>query len=143
MTRFSSWREEKQLGAGQLVLLGDCKAVGEGSLIVTSNLPFGQWEQTFVEDATLTAAMLNRLLQHAHMVSIQGESFHLRDKRSAGLLARNKSITQEEAKLKKPLAIPITLHSGVSNSNCRCRTNCIRFRLPLTLICHFLTKSFT
>jgi DNA replication protein DnaC len=31
-----------------------------GSLIVTSNLPFGQWDQTFAEDATLTAAMLDR-----------------------------------------------------------------------------------
>jgi DNA replication protein DnaC len=27
-----------------------------GSLIVTSNLPFGQWDATFVQDATLTAS---------------------------------------------------------------------------------------
>ena len=29
-----------------------------GSLILTSNLPFGQWDQTFADDATLTAALL-------------------------------------------------------------------------------------
>ena len=28
----------------------------KGSLIVTSNLPFGQWDTTFAQDATLTAA---------------------------------------------------------------------------------------
>jgi DNA replication protein DnaC len=75
------------------------KRYEKGSLIVTSNLPFGQWDQTFAEDATLTAAMLDRLLHHAHVVSIQGESFRLRDKRRAGLLARNKSITKEEIQL--------------------------------------------
>ena len=32
------------------------------SLIVTSNLPFGQWDATFAQDATLTAALLDRLL---------------------------------------------------------------------------------
>ena len=41
-----------------------------GSLIVTSNLPFGQWDQTFADDAILTAAMLDRLLYHAHVVPI-------------------------------------------------------------------------
>ncbi|WP_300337179.1 ATP-binding protein, partial [Accumulibacter sp.] len=28
----------------------------KGSLIVTSNLSFGQWDATFAQDATLTAA---------------------------------------------------------------------------------------
>jgi hypothetical protein len=32
---------------------------------------------------------------------------------------------------KKPSAISITLQVGVSNLNCRCRTNCISFKLPL------------
>jgi DNA replication protein DnaC len=75
------------------------KRYEKGSLILTSNLPFGQWDQTFASDATLTAAMLDRLLHHAHVVSIQGESFRLRDKRRAGLLARNKSIEKEERQL--------------------------------------------
>lgn len=33
----------------------------KGSLIVTSNLPFGQWHATFAQDAALTAALLDRL----------------------------------------------------------------------------------
>lgn len=57
-----------------------------GSLIVTSNLPFGQWDGTFAGDATLTAALLDRLLHHAHVVAIQGESYRLRNKKKAGIL---------------------------------------------------------
>ncbi|NDY84503.1 AAA family ATPase [Orrella sp. NBD-18] len=72
------------------------KRYEHGSLIVTSNLPFGQWDQTFADDATLTAAMLDRLLHHAHVVPIQGESFRLREKRRAGVMTK-KSTTEKES----------------------------------------------
>jgi DNA replication protein DnaC len=58
----------------------------KGSLIVTSNLPFGQWDATFAEDATLTAALLDRLLHHAHIVPIVGESYRLKNQRAAGII---------------------------------------------------------
>jgi DNA replication protein DnaC len=58
-----------------------------GSLIVPSNLPFGQWDQTFADDATLTAALLDRLLHHAHVVPISGDSYRLKEKRRAGVIA--------------------------------------------------------
>ena len=61
------------------------KRYEKGATIVTSNLPFGQWDQTFAGDATLTAALLDRLLHHAHVVPIQGESYRLRNKRKAGI----------------------------------------------------------
>ncbi|MEY4473320.1 MAG: hypothetical protein RL671_1624 [Pseudomonadota bacterium] len=57
-----------------------------GSLIVTSNLPFGQWDATFAQDATLTAALLDRLLHHAHIVPISGESYRLKHQRQAGMV---------------------------------------------------------
>lgn len=44
------------------------------SLIVISNLPFGQWDTTFAQDTMPTAALLDRLLHHAHIVPIAGES---------------------------------------------------------------------
>jgi DNA replication protein DnaC len=62
------------------------KRYERGSVIVTSNLPFGQWDKTFADDTTLTAALLDRLLHHAHVVAVQGESYRLKDKRKAGLL---------------------------------------------------------
>ncbi len=58
----------------------------KGSLIVTSNLPFGQWDQTFAQDATLTAALLDRLLHHARIVPIAGESYRLKNQRAAGMV---------------------------------------------------------
>jgi DNA replication protein DnaC len=60
----------------------------KGTLIVTSNLPFGQWDATFAQDATLTAALLDRLLHHAHIVPIAGESYRLKHQRQAGMVQR-------------------------------------------------------
>jgi DNA replication protein DnaC len=60
------------------------KRYERGSIILTSNLPFGQWSSSFADDRTLTAAMLDRLLHHAHIVQIAGESYRLKDKRKAG-----------------------------------------------------------
>jgi DNA replication protein DnaC len=57
-----------------------------GSVILTSNLTFGQWDQTFASDTALTAALLDRLLHHAHVITIKGESYRLREKRKAGLI---------------------------------------------------------
>ena len=58
----------------------------KGSLIVTSNLPFGQWDTTFAQDTTLTAALLDRLLHYAHIVPIAGESYRLKHQRQAGMM---------------------------------------------------------
>ena len=62
------------------------KRYEKGAMILTSNLTFGSWDQAFAGDAVLTAAMLDRLLHHSTVVSIQGESYRLKDKRRAGLL---------------------------------------------------------
>jgi len=65
-----------------------------GAMVLTSNLPFTQWTATFADDQTLTAAMLNRLLHHAHIVQITGESCRLKDKRKAGQTARRAAATE-------------------------------------------------
>ncbi len=56
----------------------------KGSLIVTSNLNFGQWGQTFAQDTVLTAALLDRLLHHAHIIAMKGESYRLKNQKKAG-----------------------------------------------------------
>lgn len=50
------------------------KRYGRSSMVLTSNLPFAQWASAFADDQTLTAAMLDRLLHHAHIVQISGEA---------------------------------------------------------------------
>jgi len=67
------------------------KRYEHGSVIVTSNLPFSQWSTAFADDQTLTAALLDRLLHHAHIVQISGNSYRLKGKRAAGI---NPAITQ-------------------------------------------------
>lgn len=57
-----------------------------GSVILTSNLSFGEWDVTFAGNSALTAAMLDRLMHHAHLIQIKGESYRLKDKRKAGIL---------------------------------------------------------
>jgi DNA replication protein DnaC len=60
------------------------KRYERGAIVLTSNLPFTQWATAFADDQTLTAAVLDRLLHHAHIVQISGDSYRLKDKRKAG-----------------------------------------------------------
>jgi DNA replication protein DnaC len=69
------------------------KRYERASMVLTSNLPFTQWAATFADDQTLTVAMLDRLLHHAHIVQIAGESYRLKDKRKAGQAARRSIAT--------------------------------------------------
>jgi DNA replication protein DnaC len=63
------------------------KRYERGSMVLTSNLPFTQWASAFADDQTLTAAMLDRLLHHAHIVQITGESYRLKNQRKAGAMS--------------------------------------------------------
>jgi len=47
------------------------------SLIVTSNLDFSEWGDLFDKPAT-AAAVLDRLLHHAHVISLKGDSYRIR-----------------------------------------------------------------
>ncbi len=54
------------------------------SIILTSNKSYGQWDEIF-PDPVLATALLDRLLHHATTINIRGESYRLRNRRSAGL----------------------------------------------------------
>ncbi|MVF12358.1 DUF815 domain-containing protein [Ketobacter sp. MCCC 1A13808] len=45
-----------------------------GSLIITSNQPFSAWDQIF-DDNMMTVAAIDRLVHHATILEIKGESF--------------------------------------------------------------------
>ena len=49
------------------------------SLIVTSNKPFSAWGEIFGDDV-VAAAMIDRLVHHAEILSLKGDSYRLRDK---------------------------------------------------------------
>jgi len=50
-----------------------------GSVIVTSNKPFTAWGEIF-GDPVVAAAMIDRLVHHAEIISMKGESYRLKDK---------------------------------------------------------------
>ena len=47
------------------------------SVIVTSNKPFGRWGEVFGDD-TVAAAMIDRLVHHAEVISLKGDSYRMR-----------------------------------------------------------------
>lgn len=59
----------------------------QGSIIVTSNLPFGRWGETFSDDV-VAAAMIDRLVHHAEVLALSGDSYRTRARRD--LLAQDR-----------------------------------------------------
>ena len=55
-----------------------------GSVILTSNKYFGDWGE-LLSDNILATALLDRLLHHAHVVNIRGQTYRLRDRLKAGI----------------------------------------------------------
>jgi len=52
----------------------------QGAIVITSNRAFKNWPKIFNNDATLTSAILDRLLHHAETVLIEGDSYRMKDK---------------------------------------------------------------
>ena len=51
------------------------KRYERGSIIITTNIAFTDWPRIFAGDATMTSALLDRLLHHAQPVAIEGDSY--------------------------------------------------------------------
>src|SRR5947207_5611622 len=49
------------------------------ALIVTSNKPFGRWGEVF-GDEVVAAAMIDRLVHHAEVIALKGDSYRLKDR---------------------------------------------------------------
>src|SRR5512134_349613 len=52
----------------------------QGSVLVTSNLPFDEWTSVFGSER-LTGALLDRLTHHVHVLEMNGESYRLKASR--------------------------------------------------------------
>jgi len=53
------------------------------SVIVTTNLPFAQWPQTFAGDERMTGALLDRLTHRIEILAIDGDSYRLKQSQKA------------------------------------------------------------
>lgn len=73
-----------------------------GSIILTSNKSYGDWGGVF-GDPIIATAILDRLLHHSTTINIRGESYRLKDRRRAGLLAGRE---QQEGQTGSPTPAP-------------------------------------
>src|ERR687892_216444 len=64
--------------AANLMFMLIARRYERASLIVTSNKPFSAWGEIFGDDAT-AAAMIDRLVHHAEILSLKGDSYRLKD----------------------------------------------------------------
>ncbi len=65
--------------AAKLMFLLVSSRYERASLIVTSNKPFSAWGEVFGDDVVATA-MIDRLVHHAEILSLKGDSYRLRGK---------------------------------------------------------------
>ena len=69
----------------------------QASSIVTRNQPFGRWGEVFCDDV-VAAAMIERLVHHAEVITRRVESYRLRDRdlgRSAVTASADQPISRE------------------------------------------------
>jgi DNA replication protein DnaC len=52
-----------------------------GATLITSNLPFDEWTETFCTER-LTGALLDRLTHHVHIIEMNGDSYRLGQSRA-------------------------------------------------------------
>jgi DNA replication protein DnaC len=57
-------------------------------MIITTNKAFGQWSE-IMSDEAVASATLDRLLHHAHILSLKGGSYRMKDRLKAGILDFN------------------------------------------------------
>lgn len=60
---------------GELLFQIISKRYEAGSTIITTNIAFKAWPAIFAGDATMTSALLDRLLHHAETLVIEGDSY--------------------------------------------------------------------
>jgi DNA replication protein DnaC len=65
--------------AANLMFMLVSRRYERASPVVTSNKPFSAWGEIFGDDA-VAVAMVDRLVHHAELISLKGDSYRLRDR---------------------------------------------------------------
>jgi DNA replication protein DnaC len=89
-----------------------------GALILTSNRGFGEWAEIF-GDPVVASALLDRLLHHAIVIQIEGNSYRLCEHAELvpvqlrnSLLRTSMPIPEPKAKRGRPRKEPAPIHAG-------------------------------
>ena len=69
----------RQQSAANLLFALVSRRYERGSIVVTSNRGFEQWGE-ILGDAMVAAALIDRLVHHATMITLKGKSYRLRER---------------------------------------------------------------
>lgn len=78
-----------------------CSRYEKGSIILTSNKFFSDWGE-LMSDTVIATAMLDRLLHHAHVINIRGDTYRLKDRLKTGV----KTVPPADISAAEKTAIP-------------------------------------
>ena len=78
--------------AASLMFMLVSRRYERASMIVTSNKPFAAWGEIFGDDMAATA-MVDRLIHHAEILSLKGDSYRLKDRDLGPQLGRRTAET--------------------------------------------------
>lgn len=67
---------------GELLFNALAQRHGRRSVLITSNLAFGEWPRVFGGDEKLTTALLDRLAEAATVITTKGKSYRMRKRRA-------------------------------------------------------------
>lgn len=70
------------------------KRYEKGSIIITSNKSFKEWDDIFF-DQVLATAIIDRIIHHCHTIIIQGESYRMKVHK----INKEKNVTEENGKV--------------------------------------------
>jgi len=65
-----------------------------GSIVLTSNKSFEDWDDIFAGDEVAATAIVDRLVHHSHIIPINGPSYRTKDKLAA--LGKRKALPRKE-----------------------------------------------
>jgi len=94
---------------GELLFNALAARHGRRSVLITSNLAFGEWPRVFGGDEKLTTALLDRLAEQASVVTTKGKSYRMRRRKDGGEVApppAPPSTATESSEASKPTPKP-------------------------------------
>ena len=87
--------------AANLMFMLVSRRYERASMIVTSNKPFSGWGEIFGDDVT-AAAMIDRLVHHAEILALKGDSYRLKDRDLARPIAATTLTDRPHARRRGP-----------------------------------------